>query len=94
MATEHKKVFVGTVVRDKADKTRIIEVRTKRRHPLYKKIYDVTRRFAVHDPQNQYRVGDVVTFQPSKPYSKTKKFIIIGKTGSDTNTRIHTNDTN
>lgn len=79
---ENKKVhgaFVGTVVSDKANKTRVVEIRQRRRHPKYKKIYTITKRFHVHDPENAYKVGDKVNFIPTRPYSKTKKFIIIGK---------------
>jgi small subunit ribosomal protein S17 len=74
-----KGAFVGTVVSDKMDKTRVVEVKTRKRHAKYKKIYTVNRRFVVHDEGNAYHVGDVVTFLPSRPYSKNKKFVIISK---------------
>lgn len=72
-------VFVGKIISDKTDKTRVIEVKTRRKHPKYKKIYNVSRKFVAHDADNVYHTGDVVAFKPSKPFSKSKKFIIVGK---------------
>jgi len=69
--------LLGTVVSDKNKFTRVVEVRESKRHAKYKKIYRVTKRFYVHDPENASHVGDVVTFMPSRPYSKLKKFIIV-----------------
>ena len=77
--SQKKGVMVGTVVSDKNSQTRVIEVQTRKMHPKYKKTYNVRRRFVAHDKDNTYRAGDKVMFAPAKPYSKTKKFIIIGK---------------
>ena len=71
--------FVGKVVSDKMDKTRVIEVQSRKTHPKYKKTYSVTRRFVAHDEENQFHTGDTVVFSPTRPYSRTKKFIIVGK---------------
>ena len=74
-----KGVMTGVVVSDKADMTRVVEVRSRKQHPKYKKIYTVTKKFVVHDGDNATHAGDKVSFVPSRPYSKTKKFVIIGK---------------
>ena len=71
--------LMGVVVSDKMDKTRVIEVRTRKTHPKYKKTYSVARRFVAHDEENTYKAGDTVIFTPARPRSKTKKFVIIGK---------------
>ena len=71
--------FEGQIVSDKMDKTRVIEISTRKTHPKYKKIYTIVRKFVAHDEKNEYHIGDVVRFIPSKPYSKTKKFIIVGR---------------
>lgn len=76
--TKHAAI-TGTVVSDKMDKTRVVEVKTLKRHPMYKKTYTVTKRYHVHDPENEYSAGDKVSFVPSQPKSKTKRFVIIGK---------------
>ena len=71
--------FVGKVVSDKQSKTRVVEVRSHKVHPKYKKIYTTTKRFMVHDEQNSSQVGDRVTFVPARPHSRTKKFVILDK---------------
>ncbi|OGE85106.1 MAG: 30S ribosomal protein S17 [Candidatus Doudnabacteria bacterium RIFCSPHIGHO2_02_FULL_46_11] len=72
-------VITGTVVSDKMNQTRVVEVKSRKTHPKYKKIYTVSKRFKVHDPKNSSHLGDTVAFIPSKPFSKTKKFIIVTK---------------
>lgn len=79
MDNVNKGLFVGKIISDKTDKTRVIEVKTRKSHPKYKKIYTRSRKFVAHDASNSYHTGDVVAFKPSKPYSKSKKFVIVGK---------------
>ncbi len=66
----------GVVVSDKADKTIVVAVERFVTHPKYRKKYRVTKKYAVHDPDNRYKEGDVVTFACSKPISKRKKFVV------------------
>jgi len=74
-----KQVLIGTVVSDKMDKTVVVKVDMRKRHPKYKKSYTVSRKFKAHSPENQYKVGDKVAIESIKPMSKEKKFIVIKK---------------
>ncbi len=69
-----KRKFEGTVVSDKEDKTVRVEVERLKQHPLYKKRYTVTKKYAVHDEENEAKEGNVVQFQECRPISKTKRW--------------------
>jgi len=69
-----KRKFEGTVVSDKENKTVRVEVEKLKQHPLYKKRYTVTKKYAVHDEDNEAKEGDVVQFQECRPISKTKRW--------------------
>lgn len=69
--------FTGTVVSDKADKTVVVAVERRVTHPVYRKSYKVTKKFAAHDAQNTHKTGDVVTIRETRPLSATKRFIVI-----------------
>jgi small subunit ribosomal protein S17 len=68
----------GVVVSDKMDKTIVVKVDTLKAHSKYLKRYISSKRYKVHDETNQYHVGDAVSFRESKPYSKDKKYIVVG----------------
>ena len=74
-----KQQITGVVVSDVMNKTVVIKVDVKKRHPKYKKSYTVSKRFKAHDEDNQYHVGDKVVIESTKPYSKDKKFKVISK---------------
>lgn len=77
---KHSKVenkLQGIVVSNKMDKTLVISVSEIKIHPKYHKRYYRDKSYKVHDPHNKYKVGDKVTFSPSKPYSKEKRWIVI-----------------
>lgn len=67
----------GVVVSNKAEKTLKVRVDRMKMHPKYKKRYTVSRHYAVHDERNQYQEGDAVTFVPSRPRSKTKRWRVL-----------------
>ena len=67
-----RRVLQGTVVSDKGDKTVIVQVERRVRHPLYKKIIRRSKKFAAHDEQNKHKVGDVVRIRECRPISKRK----------------------
>ncbi len=69
----------GTIVSDKMLKTRVVEVERTKRHPRYHKYYRVTERFKAHDENNEYKVGEKVIIQETRPLSKDKRWIIVGK---------------
>ncbi len=72
-----RKVLQGIVVSDKMDKTIVVEVRKLIPHPLYKKVVRRRTRAKAHDPENSAREGDVVRIMESRPYSKTKKWVLL-----------------
>ena len=67
-----RKERVGLVVSDKMDKTVVVEVSDKRKHPLYKKTITKTVKFKAHDENNECRVGDRVALMETRHLSKDK----------------------
>ena len=68
---------VGQVVSDKMDKTIVVVVESLKKHRIYKRTYKQTKRFNVHDENNECRVGDVVRIVESRPLSKTKRWQLV-----------------
>jgi small subunit ribosomal protein S17 len=69
-----RKERVGLVVSDKAEKTVTVSVETLVRHPLYKKRVRRSKRFMVHDEQNEARTGDTVRIIETRPLSARKRW--------------------
>lgn len=69
----------GIVVSDKMNKTRVVVVTRLKKHPLYKKYYKATRRFKAHDGKNEYKTGDKVVIEETRPMSKEKRWKIVAK---------------
>ena len=67
-----KKTFTGVVVSDKADKTVSVKVERKFAHPLYGKVVTRSHKYAAHDENNEFRIGDRVEIVAVRPISKTK----------------------
>ncbi len=72
-----RKVRQGKVVSDRMEKTIVVEVVRKYRHPLYKKVVRKMTRFAAHDEENQARRGDLVEITETRPLSKTKRWRLV-----------------
>ena len=72
-----KKRFKGKVVSDKMDKTIVVEVERIKVHPLYKKRYNVHKKYKVHDEKNRAKQGQKVVFEECRPISKDKKWRLI-----------------
>lgn len=70
------RTLMGTVTSDKADKTIVIKVHTRKTHPIYKKQYSVTTKFIAHDENNEAREGDKVVIVETRPVSKRKHFAL------------------
>ena len=73
-----KKILTGVVVSDKPNKTVTVLVERKYSHPLLKKVIKVKKKYNVHDENNKFKTGDKVSIRESRPYSKNKKFEVIG----------------
>ena len=72
-----KRILQGVVVSDKQDKTVVVNVERQVMHPVYKKIVKKSKKFAAHDENNQFKVGDIVSIEESRPYSKTKTWTVV-----------------
>lgn len=69
-----RRVRQGKVVSDKMDKTVVVSVESRVRHPLYGRIVRRTKRFKAHDEANDYHVGDTVEITECRPLSKDKSW--------------------
>ena len=69
-----QKSIVGIVVSDKMDKTVVVLVSIKKRHPIYGKYITYTKKYKAHDEKNECNVGDTVRIVETRPLSKDKYF--------------------
>lgn len=72
-----KRVLQGTVVSNKAQKTITISVERLVNHPLYRKVIRKHKKYMAHDPNDSYKIGDIVKIKECIPYSKNKKWEVI-----------------
>jgi len=72
-----KRIMQGVVVSDKMEKTIVVNVERKFPHPLYKKFIKRSKRYHVHDKDNQFKMGDIVKIQECRPLSKSKRWEVI-----------------
>ena len=72
-----RKTRTGVVVSDKMDKTIVVEIRTRVKHPLYGKIMNRTKRFKAHDENNECGIGDTVRVMETRPLSKDKCWRLV-----------------
>ena len=73
-----KKILSGIVVSDKPNKTITVLVERKYQHPILQKVVKVKKKYNAHDENNKFKNGDKVSIVESKPFSKNKKFEVIG----------------
>ena len=76
-----KRVLTGTVVSDKGDKTVVVRVERRVKHPLYGKIIKLSKKYHAHDEANAYSVGEQVRIQECAPLSKLKTWTVAGLVG-------------
>ena len=74
-----KRILLGTVVGDRADKTVVVRVERRFRHPVYKKFVRKSKRYAAHDPENACRLGDSVRIRECRPLSRTKRWEVLAE---------------
>lgn len=74
---EQRKRLIGTVMSDKMDKTVVVAVQTTKRHPLYKKVITVVKKYKAHDEGNDCNVGDRVQIIESQPISRHKRWSVV-----------------
>lgn len=73
------RILKGAVVSDKMQKTVVVAVTRLIKHPKYKKYYKVTKRYKAHSENNEYKTGDKVLIQETRPMSKDKRWTVISK---------------
>ena len=71
-----KRLLSGTVIASKSNKTIVVEVTRRVKHKLYKKIIKSSKKYHVHDENNSFKNGDIVTIEETKPISKLKTWIV------------------
>ena len=74
-----KRILVGTVVSDKTDKTVTVLVEGKVKHPLYGKIIRRSKKYHAHDEGNDFKPGDTVRIEETRPISKTKTWKVLDR---------------
>ena len=72
-----RKKRIGRVVSDKMEKTIVVAVVTKVRHPLYGKTINRTTKFKVHDEKNEAKINDRVSIMETRPLSKDKRWRLV-----------------
>ncbi|MCF6196051.1 MAG: 30S ribosomal protein S17 [Alphaproteobacteria bacterium] len=72
-----KRILQGEVVSDKNDKTIVVLVERRFKHPLYHKVVRSTKKYHAHDENNESKVGDIVRIEECRPISKNKTWKIV-----------------
>lgn len=73
----NRKTRVGLVTSDKMDKTIVVTIRNRYKHPLYGKIVSHTKKFKAHDEENACGIGDTVRIMETRPLSKDKRWRLV-----------------
>ena len=76
-----KRVLTGTVVSDKGDKTVVVRVERRVKHPLYGKIIKLSKKYHAHDAANEFHIGEIVRIEECAPLSKLKTWTVVDRIG-------------
>ena len=74
-----KKRLIGIVVSDKMEKTVVVQVERLKQHPKYLRRFRVHKKYKAHDEHNDYKIGDQVHIEESRPLSRDKRWKVISK---------------
>lgn len=77
-----KRVLQGVVVSDACDKTVVVRVDRRFRHPVYKKFITRSKKYMAHDESNAHKVGETVRIEESRPLSKRKRWVVVEGAGA------------
>ncbi len=77
------KQLKGRIVSDKMNGTAVVKVTIFKKHPIYKKRYKRFKKYLAHNANNQFKTGDKVIIETSRPLSKKKRWIIKRKVNND-----------
>ena len=83
-----KRILIGTVVSDKTDKTVVVKVERKVKHPLYGKIIRRSKKYHAHDEANTYKIGEIVRIEETAPVSKLKTWKVIERVMASKGTAV------
>ncbi|QJE73634.1 30S ribosomal protein S17 [Aerophototrophica crusticola] len=72
-----RRILQGTVVSDKEDKTVTVLVERRVMHPVYKKFIKQSKKYAAHDENNTFKIGDTVQIEECRPISKRKRWTVV-----------------
>ena len=89
-----KRVLTGTVVSDKGDKTVVVRVERRVKHPLYGKIIKLSKKYHAHDEANAFRLGEQVRIEECAPVSKLKTWTVTERVGAAKAAEIEISDEN
>ncbi len=73
---EGRKHLIGIVTSDKMDKTVVVTVERRYRHPLYEKVVRAAKKYMAHDEENNCQIGDKVRIVECRPYSRRKRWAV------------------
>lgn len=76
---KNRKKINGVVVSDKMDKTVVVNAQRFVKHKKYQKFYKIDKKYKAHDENNEYKIGDKVTIEETRPISKDKNFKVLNK---------------
>ncbi len=74
-----KRILQGVVVSDRNDKTIVVKVERRLRHPVLKKTVRLSKKYHAHDDKNEAKTGDIVRIEESRPLSKQKRWTLVEK---------------
>ena len=74
-----KRILQGHVVSNKNNKTIVVKVKRRFRHPFYGKVISRSKKYHAHDEKNKFKIGDDIKIIESKPYSKKKRWKVVDK---------------
>jgi small subunit ribosomal protein S17 len=86
-----KRILIGTVVSDKTDKTVTVKVERKVKHPLYGKIIRRSKKYHAHDEANEFKAGDTVRIEETRPISKTKTWKVLDRVAAGKGVAVEAN---
>jgi small subunit ribosomal protein S17 len=74
-----KRILTGTIVSDKAEKTVVVKVERRVKHPLYGKIIKLSKKYHAHDEDNAFKEGETVRIEETRPMSKLKTWRVVDR---------------
>ena len=83
-----KRILIGTVVSDKTDKTVVVKIERKVKHPLYGKIIRRSKKYHAHDEENVFKTGETVRIEETRPMSKLKTWKVIERVVASKGTAV------